>query len=107
MKCTNCNSTKVKKKERNFATRDKGEVKNKPHKVYYFECLDCGRKMSKEEEMPELLTLKEACEILKCHPNTLRQWDKKGVLSAIRIGVKRVMRYRKEDILKLLNQKKR
>ena len=59
------------------------------------------------KEIPELLTLKEACEILKCHPNTLRQWDKKGILIAIRIGVKRVMRYKKEDILKLLNQKKR
>lgn len=31
------------------------------------------------EEIPKLLTLKEACEILKCHPNTLRQWDKKGI----------------------------
>ena len=59
------------------------------------------------KKIPELLTLKEACEILKCHPNTLRQWDKKGIFSAIRIGVKRVMRYRKEDIIKLLNQKKR
>lgn len=59
------------------------------------------------KKIPELLTLKEACEILKCHPNTLRQWDKKGVLVAIRIGVKKIMRYRKEDILKLLNQKKK
>ena len=59
------------------------------------------------KEIPELLTLKEACEILKCHPNTLRQWDKKRILIAIRIGVKKVMRYRKEDILKLLNQKRR
>lgn len=59
------------------------------------------------KEIPELLTLKEACEILKCHPNTLRQWDKKRVLVAIRIGVKKVMRYRKEDILKLLNNKKK
>ncbi len=57
-------------------------------------------------QIPELLTLKEACAILKCHPNTLRQWDKKGILPAIRIGVKRVMRYRKQDIMKLLNQKK-
>ncbi len=64
-------------------------------------------KKQKNKQIPELLTLKEACEILKCHPNTLRQWDKKGILSAIRIGVKRVMRYRKEDILKLLNHKKR
>lgn len=52
--------------------------------------------------IPELLTLKEVCKILKCHSNTLRQWDKKGILPAIRIGVKRVMCYRKEDILKLL-----
>lgn len=58
------------------------------------------------KKIPKLLTLKEVCEILKCHSNTLRQWDKKGILPAIRIGVKRVMRYRKEDILKLLNQKK-
>ena len=59
----------------------------------------------KNKQIPELLTLKEACEILKCHPNTLRQRDKKGILIAIRIGVKKVMRYRKEDILKLLNNK--
>lgn len=60
----------------------------------------------KSNRIPELLTLKEACEILKCHPNTLRQWDKKGILPAIRIGIKKVMRYRKQDIMKLLNQKK-
>ena len=60
----------------------------------------------KDEKMPELLTLKEACAILKCHPNTLRQWDKKDMLKAIRIGAKKVMRYRKEDILKLVNQQK-
>ncbi len=58
-------------------------------------------------KMPELLTLKEACAILKCHPNTLRQWDKKGILPAIRIGIKKVMRYRKEGILNLLNQKRK
>lgn len=61
------------------------------------------QKTAKNKEMiPELLTLKEACEILKCHPNTLRQWDKKGILPAIRIGVKRVRRYKKEDIMKFL-----
>ena len=60
-----------------------------------------------EQEMPELLSLKEACEILKCHPNTLRQWDKKGILVAVRFGERRDRRYRKEDILKLLNQKRR
>jgi len=59
-----------------------------------------------KQEMPELLTMKETCEVLKCHPNTLRQWDKKGILIAVRFGERKDRRYRKEDILKLLNQKK-
>lgn len=58
------------------------------------------------EKIPELLTLKEACDILKCHPNTLRQWDRKGILVAVRFGERKDRRYRKEDILKLLNQKR-
>jgi len=56
------------------------------------------------KEIPELLTLQEACDILKCHPNTLRQWDRKGILVAVRFGERKDRRYRKEDILKLLNQ---
>jgi len=54
------------------------------------------------QELPELLTLKEASEILKCHPNTLRQWDNKGILKAVRFGERQDRRYRKEDILKLI-----
>lgn len=57
-----------------------------------------------KEKMPELLTLKEASAILKCHPNTLRHWDNKGVLPAIRIGIKRIRKYKKESILKLLKE---
>jgi len=60
-----------------------------------------------KEEIPELLTLQEACDILKCHPNTLRQWDNKGILVAVRFGERKDRRYRKEDILKLLNQKRK
>ena len=62
--------------------------------------------MIKEEKFPELLTLKEACEILKVHPNTLRQWDEKGIVKAVRFGARRDRRYRKEDILNLLKDKK-
>ncbi len=58
---------------------------------------------NEKEKMPELLTLKEACEILKCHPNTLRQWDRKGILVAVRFGERKDRRYRKEDIMKLVN----
>ena len=57
------------------------------------------------KDLPELLTLMEASAILKCHPNTLRLWDKKGILPAIRIGERRARRYKKEDILRLLDGK--
>ena len=59
-----------------------------------------------KHKIPELITLKEACELLKVHPNTLRQWDKKGILLALRIGAKRAYRYRRTDILKLLRSKR-
>jgi excisionase family DNA binding protein len=59
-----------------------------------------------KENLPELIGLKEACEILKVHPNTLRQWDKKGILKAIRFGVRKDRRYRKEDIQNLLNEER-
>ncbi len=55
--------------------------------------------------MEELLTLREAAQILKVHQNTLRLWDKKGMLVAVRIGEKRSRRYRKEDIEKFINKK--
>ncbi len=60
---------------------------------------------SNEKELPELLTLEEASAILKCHPNTLRQWDNKGILVALRFGARMDRKYRKEDIMKLLEQK--
>jgi excisionase family DNA binding protein len=56
------------------------------------------------QELPELLSLKEASEILKCHPNTLRQWDNKGILKAVRFGERQDRRYRKEDILKFIKK---
>ncbi len=62
--------------------------------------------MIKDNKIPELLTLKEACDILKVHPNTLRQWDEKGILKAVRFGQRRDRRYRKEDILKLIGKKR-
>lgn len=61
--------------------------------------------MVKDQKIPELLTLKEACEILKVHPNTLRQWDEKGILKAVRFGQRKDRRYKKEDILKLIKNK--
>lgn len=58
----------------------------------------------KIEEYPEILTLQEACELLNCHPNTLRNWDNKGILKAIRFGTRKDRRYKKEDVLKVINK---
>lgn len=55
--------------------------------------------------MDELLTLKEAASVLKVHPNTLRDWDKKGILKAVRIGIKKSLRYRKADLVKFISNK--
>jgi len=52
-----------------------------------------------------LLKLSEAAELLNVHPNTLRKWDKKGILRAVRFGERGDRRYKKEDIMKLLNNK--
>lgn len=58
--------------------------------------------MPRKKKNPELITLSEACEILHVHPNTLRQWDKKGILKAVRFGVRGDRRYRFKEINKLL-----
>ena len=58
--------------------------------------------MAKKQVISELLTLKEVSKILKVHPNTLRQWDQKGILKAVRFGPRRDRRYRKKDISKLV-----
>lgn len=64
--------------------------------------------MNKDKEIcdSELLTLKEVCGLLKCHPNTLRKWDKEGILKAIRFGKRKDRKYKKTDIIKLVNKDK-
>ena len=61
-----------------------------------------NKTMKTDEKIPELLTMKETCELLKVHANTLRQWDKKGILKAVRFGARRDRRYKKGDVLKLI-----
>jgi excisionase family DNA binding protein len=58
-----------------------------------------------DKKEPEYLTLSQACELLQVHPNTLRNWDKKGVLTAHRIGIRGNRRYKREDLIKFMEKK--
>jgi len=51
----------------------------------------------------KLLKISEAAKLLNVHSNTLRKWDKKGILVAVRFGERKDRRYRKEDIIKLFD----
>ena len=57
------------------------------------------------DELSEYLTLSEVSKLLKVHPNTLRNWDKNGTLKPIRIGERKLRRYKKEEVIKFLEQK--
>ncbi|HEX5429876.1 MAG TPA: MerR family DNA-binding transcriptional regulator [Patescibacteria group bacterium] len=56
------------------------------------------------EELPELLTIKEVTHLLNVHPNTLRNWEKEGLIDAVRIGPRRDRRYDKRLIRKMMVQ---
>lgn len=70
--------------------------------------LDIMKHYSKYNERwnpDELLKMIEVSKLLKVHPNTLRQWDAKGILKAIRFGQRQDRRYRKKDIEKLMERR--
>lgn len=51
------------------------------------------------DDLPDLLTIREAAELLRVSPLTLKRWGKRGILPAIRINSRGDRRYRKETIL--------
>ena len=56
------------------------------------------------EDYPEILTIREAAEILRVSPITLKRWEKKGKIQSIRINSRGDRRYTKEQILALLGK---
>jgi excisionase family DNA binding protein len=57
-----------------------------------------------KSDSSQYLTLIQASKLLQVHANTLRNWDKNGVLKAYRIGTRKVMRYKKEDLIKFIEK---
>lgn len=54
------------------------------------------------EELPELLTIKDVTHLLNVHANTLRNWEKEGLIQAVRIGPRKDRRYKKDIIQKMI-----
>ena len=54
--------------------------------------------------LPNLLSISEAAKILNVSPWTLRNWDKREVLKPIRVGTRKDRRYKKEDIIRVLQR---
>lgn len=53
---------------------------------------------------PPLLNLKQVAQILNVSVWTLRKWDNEGKLEAVRIGTGKHRRYKKEDIIKIVQE---
>lgn len=50
----------------------------------------------------EYLRISEASRLLGVHANTLRNWDKQGLLVPVRVGRRDERRYERETIMKIL-----
>jgi len=55
-----------------------------------------------EDGRKKLINVSEASEMLGVHPNTLRQWDARGIIHATRIGIRKDRRYQVEEIERLI-----
>lgn len=61
--------------------------------------------MAKKKELPKLLTIRQAAEILNVHVETLRRWGKSGKLKAIRVNERGDRRYKPDEIEKVMETK--
>jgi excisionase family DNA binding protein len=65
-----------------------------------------GSKDEAEDQLRigELLTVGQAADLLGVHPNTVRDWGRKGQLAEIRVGSRQDRRYRRRDVLALVQR---
>lgn len=58
-------------------------------------------------KLPErMLRVKEVASILNIHPNTVRRWEKIGLLKSRRIGSHRILMFSQENIVDFLDKAK-
>jgi len=57
-----------------------------------------------DEKIERMLTVKEVSQFLHVHPNTLRRWSDRGIITTFRIGARADRRFRQDDIARFLAQ---
>lgn len=55
--------------------------------------------------LPKLLTIRQAAEVLNVHVETLRRWDKAGKLKAVRVNERGDRRYDPKDLEVIIGNK--
>jgi excisionase family DNA binding protein len=61
-----------------------------------------GEDMANDEQMDDMLTVREVARLLHVHPNTLRRWSNKGRIRAYRISPRGDRRFKREEIARFL-----
>ncbi|TSC81794.1 MAG: type I restriction-modification protein subunit M [Parcubacteria group bacterium Gr01-1014_20] len=59
---------------------------------------------AKLKGMPELLSISQVAEIFNIHPDTLRNWEKDGILVPLRAGKRGDRKYRPQDIQAIVDK---
>ena len=54
--------------------------------------------------LPDLLLIGEVAKLFRVSPLTLKRWEKRGAIEAIRVNSRGDRRYKKETILKKLEE---
>jgi len=61
-----------------------------------------GKDMANDEQMGNMLTVKEVARFLHIHSNTVRRWSDRGIIKAYRITPRGDRRFKREDVTRFL-----
>ena len=61
-----------------------------------------GKDMANDEQINDMLTVKEVARLFHIHPNTLRRWSNNGRMKAYRITRRGDRRFKREEIARFL-----
>jgi len=56
-----------------------------------------------EDYIDRMFTVNEVARLLNVHPATVRRWEKEKQLKSFRLGPKKVIRFRKEELFSFIN----